>query len=230
MATMKVAAGILSDEEIIARVLDGEKELYELIMRRHNQRLFKICRAYVRDGDEAEDIVQEAYVKAYEQLPRFEQRAKFSTWLIRILINEALAHIRRNGRFTSIEPDEGGMNAGMIHEPHSPENETPSERTMNDELKNVLEEAIDALPEKYRSVFVMRAIEGMSVAETSESLKISQENVKVRLNRAKEMLRRRIGKVYRDATVYHFDLVRCNRIVANVLKRVKRYEGIGTRQ
>jgi len=95
---------------------------------------------------------------------------------------------------------------------------------MNYELKNILEQAIDELPEKYRSVFVMREVEGMSVAETSESLKISQANVKVRLNRAKEMLRERIGKVYSSATVYHFDLVRCNRIVENVLRRIKRYQ------
>lgn len=94
---------------------------------------------------------------------------------------------------------------------------------MNDELRNILERTIDRLPLKYRSVFVMREIDEMSIEETSEALGISATNVKVRLNRAKEMLKHHIGSVYQDAGVYHFDLVRCDRIVANVMKRVRRY-------
>ncbi len=223
MGRSRASSDTLSDEEVVSRVLGGEKELYELIMRRHNQRLFKISRAYVKDGDEAEDVVQEAYIKAYEQLPRFEKRSKFSTWLTRILINQALGHIKRNNRFASIasSPVENDK-YNTAREFQTPNRENPAERVMNNELKSILEQAIDELPEKYRSVFVMREIEEMSVAETSECLRISQANVKVRLNRAKEMLKERIGKVYHDAAVYHFDLVRCNRIVANVLKRVKR--------
>jgi RNA polymerase sigma factor (sigma-70 family) len=226
MRRPKPSSDSLTDEEIISRVLDGEKELYELLMRRHNQRLFKICRAYVKDGDEAEDVVQEAYIKAYEQLARFEKRSRFSTWLIRILINEALRHVRQNHRSASgASSSFKDTNVNVRgHDVQMPEGENPVERVMNYELKNILEQAIDELPEKYRSVFVMREVEGMSVAETNESLKISQANVKVRLNRAKEMLRERIGKVYSSATVYHFDLVRCNRIVENVLRRIKRYQ------
>ena len=216
---------LLTDEEIAARVVAGEKELYEIIMRRHNQRLFRISRAYVNDSNEAEDIVQQAYINAYENLPRFEGRSKFFTWLTRILINEALLRSKQRKRSVPLEvhASENGEEHEFAHEETATE-ENPAEKVMNDELRTILERTIDGLPTKYRSVFVMREIDEMSIAETSESLGISAANVKVRLNRAKEVLKQRIGSVYHEAGVYHFDLVRCDRIVANVLARVKRYQ------
>jgi len=224
MTTSTVSESTLTDEEVAARVLAGEKELYEIIIRRHNQRLFRISRAYVVDGNEAEDVVQQAYINAYEHLSSFKGRARFSTWLTRIVINEAMKRTRRMSRSVSLEA--GTASRGEEYDQHqvqSPNKENPEETLMNDELRGVLERTIDGLPVKYRSVFVMREIDDMSVEETSESLGITATNVKVRLNRAKEMLKRRIGSVYHDAGVYHFDLVRCDRIVANVLSRVKRY-------
>ncbi len=223
MTSSAVASITLTDEAIAARVLAGEKELFEIIMRRHNERLFRISRAYVNDGDEAEDIVQQAYINAYEHLAGFEGRSRFSTWLTRIVINEAMARSKRRSRVVPLETDYRGD--GTRPEPYRAESptENPEEAAMNGELRNVLEQTIDELPVKYRSVFVMREIEEMSVEETSESLGITATNVKVRLNRAKQMLRRRIGNVYRDGGVYEFNLVRCDRIVANVLARVKRY-------
>ena len=215
----------LTDEEIAARVLSGEKELYEVIMRRHNQRLYRISRAYVEDGNDAEDIVQQAYINAYEHLAGFQGRSRFSTWLTRIAINEAIARSKQKSRLLHLEPeytDDRHRHEGR--QVQSPKDDNPEETVMNDELRNVLERTIDGLPVKYRSVFVMREIDDMSVEETSECLGISQTNVKVRLNRAKEMLKRSIGEMYRGAAVYHFDLVRCDRIVANVLSRVARYE------
>lgn len=224
MKTSTVSADTVTDEEVAARVLAGEKELYEIIMRRHNQRLFRISRAYVNDEDEAEDIVQQAYINAYEHLSSFEGRSRFSTWLTKIVINEAMARSKQRRRAV---PLEAGVPANGGEEGHfqvqSPTKENPEETLMNNELKKVLERTIDGLPVIYRSVFVMREIDGMSVAETSESLGISTVNVKVRLNRAKEMLKRSIGSIYHDAGVYHFDLVRCDRIVAHVLSQVKRY-------
>ena len=214
----------LSDELIVERVLAGEKELYEVIMRRHNQRLFRISRAYVHDENDAEDVVQQAYINAYEHLGKFAGRAQFSTWLTRITINEAIRTQRRASRSVRLEADPAGLREG--HEPASPRSpvgEEPDETVMNEELKGVLERTIDGLPMKYRTVFVLREIEELSVAETSASLGISVANVKVRLNRAKEMLRRQIGSVYQAAGVYHFDLRRCDRIVSNVLRQVERY-------
>lgn len=213
----QVAAQNFRDEEIIERVLNGDKDAYELIMRKYNQRLFRIARSYIVSEDEIEDVLQEAYIKAYEQLPRFEKRSSFSTWLIRILINEALARLKHRKRLTSIADD-----SGLVRElPIQLQNkETPIGKLMNTELKEILEKAVDRLPGKYSSVFLMREIEGMSIAETSESLEISETNVKVRLNRAKEMLRETISDFYHDAEVFQFNLVRCDRIVQNVLRRL----------
>lgn len=216
------AAQGISDEEVIARVLNGEKEVYELIMRKYNQRLFRIVRSYLTDEDEIEDVIQEAYIRAYEQLPRFEKRSSFPTWLIRIAINEALARVKHRKPFASIQydyPDDPGYFRELPVELQTME--TPIGNLMNTELKVILEKAVDRLPDKYRTVFLMREIEGMSVAETSESLEISETNVKVRLNRAKEMLRETISGFYHDAEVYQFDLVRCDRIVNNVLRRLR---------
>ncbi len=221
MAEPAVCTEIITDEEIALRVLAGEKELYEIIMRRHNQRLFRISRAYVRDADAAEEVVQQAYINAYEHLASFEGRSKFSTWLTRIVINEALRKRRDQEKLRPLEVYSAVEEHSDVQLP-SPHIEDPAETVMNDELRTILEQTIDTLPVKYRSVFMMREIEEMSIAETSESLGISPGNVKVRLNRAKEMLRDRIGTFYHDAGVYHFDLVRCDRIVARVLEQVGR--------
>lgn len=207
----------LSDEAVVRRVLQGEKNAYEAIMRRYNQRLFRIARTYLRDEDEIEDVVQDAYIKAYEQLHCFEFRSRFSTWLIRILINEALGRAKRQKRFTPLvldDPTSPGHAA-------IPNEDTPMERLMNAELKEILEKAVDNLPEKYRVVYMMREIEGMSVAETSECLAITQTNVKVRSNRAKEMLRETISGFYQSREVFEFNLVRCDRIVRGVLERIE---------
>ncbi len=210
-----------SDESVIERILRGEKEAYEVLMRRYNQRLFRIARSYITDEDEIEDVVQEAYVHAYEQLDRFEFRSRFSTWLIRILINEALARVKQKQRFQSFTPALSRDAAGgaEIQSP-IPESESPVEKLMNAELKEILEKAVDGLPEKYRTVYMMREIEGMSVAETSQCLSISQTNVKVRSLRAKEMLRDSISGFYRNVEVFEFNFVRCDRIVRNVLLRI----------
>lgn len=206
----------INDEEVVDRVLAGEKAAFELIMRKYNQRLFRIVRSYLVDQDEIEDVIQEAYVKAYEAMPRFEKRSSFSTWLIRITINEALARLKRRQR----QVNQASHDPGQEEQVQNSNKETPLGKLMNSELKDILEKAVDRLPEKYRSVFLMREIEGMSIAETSESLDITQTNVKVRLNRAKEMLRETIGGFYHDREVFHFDLVRCDRIVQNVMGRV----------
>ncbi len=206
----------LSDEEAVKRVLQGDKNTYEVIMRRYNQRLFRIARTYIRDEDEIEDVIQDAYIKAYEQLHSFEFRARFSTWLIRILMNEALARVRSRKRFAPL-PQDGQNESGHASFRND---ETPMERLMNAELKEILEKAVDKLPEKYRLVYMMREIEGMSVAETSDCLSITQTNVKVRLNRAKEMLRETISGFYHNREVFEFNLVRCDRIVNGVLERI----------
>jgi RNA polymerase sigma-70 factor, ECF subfamily len=210
----------LSDEEVVSRVLQGEPALFEIIMRRYNQRLYRLTRSIVKDELEAEDIIQDAYVRAYEHLHQFERRARFSTWLTKIAIYEAYARLRRNDsrKLDSISAlEEQGvyvMSAGR----------DPEQQTYDGELKMVLEKAFDALPDEYRSVFMLREIEGMSTAETAECLDISEENVKVRLHRARACLQRALyahaGTDRKEA--FQFLGVRCDRIVAHVLARICR--------
>jgi RNA polymerase sigma-70 factor (ECF subfamily) len=205
------------DEEVIREVLAGEKALYEVLMRRYNRRLYRIGRTYLSSEEDIIDTIQEAYIKAYENLSRFRHESKFSTWLTRIFINECLLKVKHRKRFaltgTNTTPEDYYFNQIKSMD-------TPEKNMMNKELARALEKAIGLLPEKYRTVFMMRDIEGMSITETSECLDISESNVKVRLNRAKEMLRENISSIYKDAEVFKFDGERCDRIVSFVMGKV----------
>lgn len=207
----------LKDEEVILKVLEGEKDLYEILMRRYNRRLYRIGRSYLGNYDEdVIDTIQDAYIRAYENLRGFRNESKFSTWLTRIFINSCLAKISYKKRFASNSSE-------VINADFNPKQFTsmdPEKNIINKELGEVLEKAIDRLPEKYKTVYIMRDIEEMSIAETSECLNISEANVKVRLNRAKEMLRSNINSMYKDAELFQFDGVRCDRIVKFVLGKI----------
>jgi RNA polymerase sigma factor (sigma-70 family) len=197
----------LSDAELVKRLLAGEKKLFELIIRRYNQRFFRIGMSILNNDAEAEDAMQATYIKTYEHLSQFGNRSSFSTWMTKIMLNECLVRKNRNRRFK--------MESAQQLENHT-SMKTPAYTLMNKELSVVLENAVAQLPEKYRLVFVLREIEEMSVKETSEALSIEEPNVKVRLNRAKTMLRSGLNGYMKDH-VYSFHLSRCDRIVANVL-------------
>lgn len=220
MGIVKPLSSTAEDNLIIDRILSGEKNLYEVLMRKYNQRLYRISRTYMTDEEDINDIMQEAYIKAYEQLVHFEKRSQFSTWLIRILINEALARIKRKNRF--IYPMNDNDNY-FDNNPGYSNNATPDpeRQSVNEELNRILEKAVDALPIKYRTVFIMREIEGMNVAETGKCLNLSESNVKVRLNRAKEFLRKELSKSYKNEEVFSFHLNKCDRIVSYVLNRIQ---------
>lgn len=211
----------LPDNEIIRKILNGEKQLFELIMRKYNQRLFRIGISMLKDEDEVEDIMQETYIKAYEHLAGFEYRSSFSTWLIRILINIALARKEHLRKFESAvtHSDENGEIYDKINSEKS-DMKTPEEYSINNELRILLENAIEKLPDKYRTIFTMREIEKMSVAETCACLNLTESNVKVRLNRAKEMLRENILNKYSDVDVYQFMGERCDRMVNKVMQKI----------
>lgn len=215
----------ITDSEIIERVLSGDKDLYELIMRKYNQRLFRIGRSIINDQDEVEDILQDTYIKAYENLVNFKGLSLFSTWLTRILINEAIARKNQKSRMSSIFQEDqysgetNGYNKSEYNNMAS-DQRNPEEETINKELKNSLEKVIDSLPEMYRTIYVMREIEGMNIAETSECLGISESNVKVRLNRSKEMLRSSLTDIYKESEIFEFMGSRCDKIVAIVLSRI----------
>ena len=216
----------LTDGEVVARVLAGETELFEVLMRRHNQLVFRAARAIVKDDAEAEDVMQEAYVRAFTQLAQFEGRAQWSTWVTRIAVNEALGRIRRTGRFVSRGDDarqEDRMDAAQgANGRLAPSLAGPEDQAAARELGGFLERAVDGLPDIYRSVFVLREVQEMSTAEAAAALDISEELVKVRLFRARGELRRRldarVGSALRG--VYDFHLSRCDRVVTHVIARI----------
>ena len=217
------AAGGMTDEEVVGRVRAGETALFEVIMRRYNQRLFRVALSILGNVDEAEDVTQDAYVRSYTHLDQFEGRAKFSTWLTKIAVHEALARLRARRKTVEIDAMSGAAEDGMVLESKSP---SPEQEVMTHTIKIVLESAIEKLPETYRSVFMMREVEGMSTAETAECLDLSEESVKVRLHRARSMLRKHIYAQTGAATVGAFQFLgaRCDRMVASVFERIHSLE------
>jgi RNA polymerase sigma-70 factor, ECF subfamily len=211
----------ISDEEVVRRVRAGETGLFEVVMRRYNQRLYRVARAILRDDAEAEDVTQQTYVNAYRHLDQFAGRAMFSTWLTRIAVHEALARARRRGRFDqqkAVDDSEGNtMNTLKSTAPD------PERQAFGGELRALIESAIEALPEHYRSVFVMREVEGMSTAESAECLDITEETAKTRLHRARLLLRdalfERAG--IENAAAFSFEAPRCDRVVAAVFEQIE---------
>lgn len=219
----------LADEEIARRIVAGERELFELLMRRHNQRLFRIARGVVDSDLEAEDVLQDAWVRAFEHLAEFRGEAKLTTWLSKIALYEALARKRRARRFVGLasadrtSAEDPWMSAWKSNT-EEPEAATPDpeQAAWTGELRAALERAVAAMPSRYRTVFLMREVEGLSTAETAESLDLSLEAVKVRLHRARARLRddleRRLGQTAPGA--FSFAAERCDRVVAGVLARI----------
>ena len=207
-----------SDAEIVQQVLEGNTALFELLMRRHNERLYRAARAITRDEKEAEDVMQQAYVNAYSNLKQFKGEAQFSTWLTRIAVNEALARVRRRGRYEAID-DEFPEVETLMSWSSAP---TPEREAFTGELRELLEWAIDTLPDGAREVFVLRDVEGLNTAETAASLGVSEDVVKTRLSRARGALRRallaRTGATAPDA--FRFHRPRCDRLVSQVLETI----------
>ena len=210
----------LRDEEVVARVLAGETALFEILMRRYNQRLYRVARVILREDGEAEDVMQDAYVRAYEHLNQFAGKAAFSTWLTRIAIHEALARKRRRGRMEELDALPTTGDVMSILKSSAP---TPETGAAQAEMRQILEQAIERLPETYRTVVVLREVEEMSVAETAESLGVTDAVVKTRLHRAHAMLRKELYQRARGgaAEIYQFHAVRCDRVVKNVFDRIK---------
>ncbi|HEU4382011.1 MAG TPA: RNA polymerase sigma factor [Anaeromyxobacteraceae bacterium] len=205
----------LPDGEVARRVLAGEPALFEVLMRRYNQRVYRAVRSVLRDERECEDAMQQAWLHAYAHLGQFRGAAAFSTWLTRIALNEALARLRRGSRPglpRAVEEDD--LMGSTL--------EDPERRTSDRELGRMLEEAVDRLPEGYRRVFVLRQVDGMSTAEAAAVLEVSEEVVKVRLHRAhlalRDLLYARAGPA--APGIFTFLGARCDRMVACVLGRI----------
>jgi RNA polymerase sigma-70 factor, ECF subfamily len=209
----------LTDQDVVDRVKAGDTALYEVLMRRYNQRLYRITLAILRNDAEAEDVMQDAYVRAYQHLDQFAGHAPFSAWLARIAVNEALARLRlrkRNPQLDDCDPD-GETTMNMVETAPNPE-----QSATRAELGRLLEEALLDLPEQYRTVVMLRDIEELSTAETAAALDLTEDNVKVRLHRGRAMARgwfvARVGANVRNA--FPFMGARCDRVVHTVFARL----------
>lgn len=207
----------LTDEQIVPRILAGEKHLYEILLRRHNQRVYRVARAILGSDAQAEDLAQEAWVRAFEHLGDFAGRARFSTWLTRIVLHEAWSRSRRGRRFEPITDDMAESSEDFMSA--SPDPETSA---LGGEMRGHIEFALDAVPRSYRVVLVLRDIEQLSTAETAQTLRLTENAVKIRLHRARALVRKeltaRIGPGVR--TVFPFLGRRCDEMVRNVMGRL----------
>lgn len=216
------------EADLVALAAAGDGAAFELLMRRHNQLLFRTARSILKNDAEAEDAVQEGYLRAWRALGEFRTESRLSTWLVRIVANEALGRLRRTG--AQVIPLEAAMS--------SPEPETqaaftdtpergPEHSALRSQVRTLLESRIDLLPEAYRTVFMLRAVEEMSVEEVAQALDIPEATVRTRFFRARSLLREGLAGEMDGAIgeVFAFDGARCDRIVANVLARA-RSEGL----
>jgi RNA polymerase sigma-70 factor, ECF subfamily len=211
------------DAELAHRVGGGDTAAFEILMRRHNRTLFRTARAILRDDAEAEDALQEAYLQAYQAIGGWREEAKLSTWLARIVANEALMRLRKQARRAEIVPLQSSATLEDLDEiPDTDMNKTPEREAQRVEMRRLLEAQIDSLPDDYRAVFMLRAVEELTVEETSKVLGIPEATVRSRLFRARSLLREGLASRMDLACeeAFAFAGERCDRIVANVMKRL----------
>lgn len=214
----------MDETELVRRTCAGEREAFRAIMQRHNQRLFRIARSISRNESEAEDVLQEAYLRAFANLRTFRGESGLLTWLTRIVINEANGRLRKRRHLVGMEQIEvaQGNGAEVIMFPYAGTAMTPEQDAARMQIRRLLESAIDDLPDGFRVVFVMREIEDCSVAETAESLGIPEETVKTRLYRARRLLRSVLNDKFAATLHDAFPFLgqRCERITERVLARL----------
>lgn len=210
----------ITEEAIIRRILGGEKELYEILVRRNNQKLYRIVRSYLKDEAEIEDVMQNSYIKAYIKLQQFNLQSQFSTWLIRIAINESLAELKKKCTMQHLNDYNHSIDNEFVLELPDHNQLNPQERMAQTETKQLLENAIDELELKYRTVYIMKEVEEMSLKEIATTLDIKLANVKIRLHRAKEMLKEILFKLSNTKDVFEFGFSRCDRITENVMRKI----------
>lgn len=209
----------ISEIELISRIRNGERELFEILIRRNNPYLYKVGVSYGYKHEDVEDLMQETFIAAYLNLEKFENRSTFKTWITRIMLNQCYQKMQKLSFKNEIVND-------MLNEKTTPmfESSRSSDTyrsVLNNELSNIIGNALTSIPLEYRMVFSLRELNGMSTAETAEALEISETNVKARLNRAKHMLREKVEKLYTPQEIFEFNLIYCDRIVEKVMKVIK---------
>ena len=214
----------LEDADLVALVRGGNREAFRHVMRRCNQRLYRVVRGVVEDDAEAEDVVQEAYVHAFEKIDGFRGESSLATWLARIALNEAYGRLRRRRQTMEIERLDAAAQAParVVAFPNRFGGEDPAAAAAREQLRRLLERAVDDLPEAFRVVFVLREVEGCSVEETADTLGLRGETVKTRLHRARRLLRNalhdNVAATLTDA--FPFLGPRCERMTEAVLRRI----------
>lgn len=217
--------GWIPDGKLVERVRAGDAVAFELIMRRYNRLLYRLARGILRNDSDAEEVVQDAYLRAYAKLAEFKGPQGFRAWLCRIAVNEALGRLRRRGQVISLEDHAArtsGLHGSNPMKTMRTQQPDPEREASSSELRNMLEDAVDSLSDDFRAVFVLRAVEGLSVAETAEALGLRPETVKTRFHRARASLQRHlIGRIGSNlASLFEFGGARCDRIVSTVLGRL----------
>lgn len=211
-----------SDADLLGRVLNGDVEAYEGIMRRYNQRLFRLARSIVTVDAAAMDVVQESYIAAYQRLAELKDPMALGTWLCKIVRNTSLMHLRKNRRYQHM--DEPDLENVLHFSRPMPEQEQPDRQLANAQLRRVLENCIDELPDAFRSVFMLRAVERCSVNTVADILGIKEATVKTRFHRARLLLQKKLLE-YSDTgsiAIHEFAGDRCEAIVRTVLDRLRR--------
>ncbi|HWI90467.1 MAG TPA: sigma-70 family RNA polymerase sigma factor [Flavisolibacter sp.] len=212
-----------SEEEIIQKILDGELALFEILIRRYNAILYKIARSYNFNHDEAQDLLQETHIAAYQNLKKFESRSSYKTWIAKIMVNKCLYKLS----YGSSKYEVSHQIADENYQPmFSSKKQSTEANVLNRELSAILEKSLENIPVHYRTVFVLREVEGLSVAETADMLNLTPVNVKVRLNRAKTLLQKELEKYYSKAQLYDFNLVYCDIVVKNVFDAISKINGL----
>jgi RNA polymerase sigma-70 factor, ECF subfamily len=215
----------VTDLELIGRVTAGDYAAFALIMRRYNRALFRAARSIVKEDAAAEDAVQEAYLRAYQALPGYRGDSKLGTWLTRIVINQALEHLRKGRRDHASESTDNIVNLEKHLDMAYSERfaaDTPERALMREQARKIIERRIDALPAAFRTVFMLRAVEDMPVEEVAACLELPEATVRTRFFRARRLLQKSLAAEFGGATraAFSFDGERCDRMVRNVLARL----------
>jgi RNA polymerase sigma factor (sigma-70 family) len=210
-----------SNEEIVERIRTGEVALLSILMKRHNQKLYRVARGMGIPNAECDDLLQQSYIQAYLKLPLFRGESTVTTWLTRILINQCLMFLRKQRPSVTEDGELEGLSDASPKSDNITPTFTPESELLKRELRSVLEDAIEQLPEDYRVVYIMRELEEMSVREIATALDISEANVKVRMHRARKQLQEELRNYIEPFELYEFGNQRCDMIVVQVLEAIQ---------
>jgi RNA polymerase sigma-70 factor (ECF subfamily) len=210
-----------TEAEIISKILNGETALFEVLIRRYNSLLFKIARSYNFSHEEAQDLLQETHIAAYQNLKKFESRSSYKTWIAKIMVNKCLYKLSYGSTKYEISHQIVDENSQPMFTSKKQNTET---EVLNRELSYMLEKSFEKIPVHYRTVFLLREVEGFSVSETAAMLNLSPVNIKVRLSRAKTLLQKELEKYYPKAQLYEFNLIYCDQVVKNVFDAIEKID------